>query len=95
MAITRTKIYAVLVADVIYKGNEGNIKTEEITMSVPGCDSRMKAEIALEKKYPKAITIVKDITFVVQKRKMEEPDFEEHSVVVSEKEITEEELKER
>lgn len=95
MAITRTKIYAALVADVVYKDNGGNIKTEEITITVPGCDSRMKAEIALEKRYPKTITNIKTIKFVEQKRRMEEPTFEEHSVVVAEKEITEDELKER
>lgn len=95
MAITRTKITAVIVADVVYKDCEGNIKTEEINMSVLGCNNQMKAEIALEKRYPKTITSIKSIKFVEQKRRMEEPEFEKHSVVVSEKEIAEEELKER
>lgn len=95
MAITRTKVTAVVEVEVVRKDENGVIVNETLTKELPGCDSRVKAEIILEKEYPKAIVMVKTISFKLVKRKMEDEIFNEHSEVISEEQITEEQLAER
>lgn len=93
MAITRTTIYANVVAEKLSKGADGNIVTDTIEETIPGCDTREKANIILTKEHKGAIVTIQSITFYSETRKISDDDFYEHSEIVKSEELDEEELK--
>lgn len=93
MSITRTTIYATVVAEKLYKDANGTLATDMIEETIPGCDTREKAEIILTKEHKGAFITIQSIRFRGETRKMSDDDFYEHSEVVKSEEIDEEELK--
>lgn len=93
MAITRTTVYADVVAEKLYKDANGTLATDMIEEIIPGCDTREKADIILTKEHKGAIVTIQSITFYSETRKMSDDDFYEHSEIVKSEELDEEELK--
>lgn len=93
MAITRTTIYANVVAEKLYKDANGTLVTDMIEVTIPGCDTREKADIVLTKEHKGAIVTIQSITFYSETRKMSDDDFYAHSEVVKSEGLNEEELK--
>ena len=44
MAITRTTVYANVVAEKLHKDANGTLATDMIEETIPGCDTREKSE---------------------------------------------------
>lgn len=93
MAITRTTVYANVVAEKLYKDANGTLATDMIEETIPGCDTREKADIILTKEHKGAIVTIQSISFYGVTRKMSDDDFYENSDIVKSEELDEEELK--
>lgn len=93
MAITRTTIFAEVVAEKLYKDATGKLVTDTIEETIMGCDTRQKADIILTKEHKGAIITIQSISFRGEVRKMSDDDFYRHSEVVKSGYLDEEELK--
>lgn len=93
MAITRTTIFAVVVAKKIYKDTTGQLVTDTIEETIMNCNTRQKADITLTKQHKGAIITIQSISFRVETRKMSDDDFYRHSEVIKSDLLDEEELK--
>lgn len=93
MAITRTTIFADVVAEKLYKDASGQLVTDTIDETIMGCDTRQKADIILTKEHKGAIITIQSISFRAETRKMSDEDFYSHSEVVKSGYLDEEELK--
>lgn len=93
MAITRTIIFADVVAEKIYKDENGQVVTDTIEETIMGCSTREKAEIILTKEYKGAIITIQSVSFRAETRRMGDDDFYAASKVVKSGYVNEEELK--
>lgn len=93
MSITRTVIFADVVAEKIYKDSNGQIVTDMIEETFMNCDTRQKADIILTKEYKGAIVTIQSISFRSETRTMSDDDFYTLSKVVKSGDLDEEELK--
>lgn len=93
MAITRTTIFAEVVAEKLYKDANGQLVTDTIEETIMNCDTRQKADIILTKEHKGAIITIQSISFTCETRKMSDDDFYSHSEVVKSGYMDEEELK--
>lgn len=91
MAITRTQYYAHVTAEVVYKDENGQIVTDHIDETIPGCLTREKAEIILDKEYKKKLVSILTFEVTEETRTMEDEVFLCYSKVKKTSTLTEEE----
>lgn len=91
MAITRTQYYAQVTAEVVYKDENGQIVTDHIDETIPGCLTREKAEIILDKEYKKKLVSILTFEVTEEVRTMNDDDFARYSKVKKTSTLTEEE----
>ena len=83
MAITRTTIFADVKGTRMYK-EDGKVKSDIFTVSIPKCDTRDKADKELEKIFRGELVSADEVTFRYETRQMSDEDFERLSTVKEE-----------
>ena len=83
MAITRTTIFADVKGTRMYK-EDGKVKSDIFTVSIPKCDTRDKADKELEKIFRGELVSGDEVTFRYETRQMSDEDFERLSTVKEE-----------
>lgn len=91
MAITRTQFYAQITAEVVYKDEDGQIAKDYIDETIPGCLTREKAEIILEKMYKNKLVSILTFEVTQEVRTISDDDFARYSTVKRKTTLTEEE----
>lgn len=91
MAITRTQYNTHVTAEVVYKDEEGKIVTDHIDETIPGCLTREKAEIVLDKEFKKKLVSILTFEVTEETRIMEDDVFLRYSKVKKTNTLTEEE----
>lgn len=81
--ITRTTIFAQVTGTRMYKEN-GKVKSDTFTVSIPKCDTRDKADKELEKMFKGELVSADEITFRYETRQMSDEDFERISTIKEE-----------
>lgn len=81
--ITRTTIFAQVTGTRMYKEN-GKVKSDTFTVSIPKCDTIEKADKELEKMFRGELVSADEITFRFETRQMSDEDFERLSTIKEE-----------
>lgn len=89
--VTRTSTKAYVSYERVFK-EDGKVQTDYGDITLDKCDTRVKAEIMLQKEFKGSLVSVLDIKFVQETRGMSEQAFLEHSEVIKTEEVSEEEL---
>lgn len=90
--VTRTITKAYVSYERVYKDEHGKVQTDYDDITLEKCDTRVKAEIMLQKEFKGSLVSVLEINFVQETRGMSEKTFLEHSKVIKTEEVSAEEL---